>query len=237
MAQLGHTGRVLEFLLRKLVIAARRLDRLEQVKASLEKDGADVLAVRCDVADERDVDELVKATLDRHGQVDVLVNNAGVTNIAPALEEPLDQFRQTVEINIASVLGLVGTGLIPQAGYTASKGGVVNMTREIAAQWARLGVRVNAIAPGWFPSEMTTDMFSGDDGKRFIRKRTPLGRGGDPTELIGPLLLLASDASSYTDNFESTAQSTWTRASVRGRSAMKTSSPATMPKSSTRTRR
>ena len=81
--------------------------------------------------------------------------------------------------------------------YTASKGGVVNMTRELAAQWARRGVRVNAIAPGWFESEMTEDMFAAESGVRWIRKRTPMGRAGAEHELAGALLFLASDASSY----------------------------------------
>jgi len=100
-------------------------------------------------------------------------------------------------VNIASILGFVGIGLVPQASYAASKGGIVNLTRELATQWARLGVRVNAIAPGWFPSEMAADMVGTEDGQKFIRRRTPMGRAGDPKELLGVLLLLASDASSF----------------------------------------
>jgi NAD(P)-dependent dehydrogenase (short-subunit alcohol dehydrogenase family) len=100
-------------------------------------------------------------------------------------------------VNVASVLGLVGVGQIPQASYAASKGGLVSLTRELAAQWARRGVRVNALAPAWFASEMTDDMFRDERSMRWVHGRTPMGRPGEPRELIGPLLFLASDASSY----------------------------------------
>ena len=152
----------------------------------------------------------------------MLVNNAGVADPKPAEQESLADFKRILDVNlsgvflcaqrcarvmlakgsgvivnVASVLGVVGAGQIPQASYTASKGGVVNLTRELAAQWARRGIRVNAILPGWFPSEMTAGMFDNDDGKRWIRGRTPMGRAGDPKELNGALLFLASDASTY----------------------------------------
>ena len=95
------------------------------------------------------------------------------------------------------MLGFVGIGVIPQTSYNTSKAAIINMTREIAIQWARSGIRVNAIAPGWFPSELTEGLFSDESGKKFINRRTPLARAGEPEELLGTLLLLASDASSY----------------------------------------
>ena len=91
----------------------------------------------------------------------------------------------------------MGVGQIPQASYTASKGAVVNLTRELAAQWARRGVRVNAVAPAWFDSEMTGEMFRTESGLRWIKRNTPMGRPGDVEELVGPVLFLASDAASY----------------------------------------
>jgi NAD(P)-dependent dehydrogenase (short-subunit alcohol dehydrogenase family) len=100
-------------------------------------------------------------------------------------------------VNVASILGLLGTGQIPQASYAASKGGLINLTRELAAQWARRGVRVNALAPAWFESEMTGDMFRDERSRRWIRNRTPMGRPGEAREMIGPLLFLVSDAASY----------------------------------------
>jgi NAD(P)-dependent dehydrogenase (short-subunit alcohol dehydrogenase family) len=205
-----------------LVLAARRKERLDALKEEIEKGGGSALSVECDVTGEADVEKLVGAALDRYARIDVLVNNAGVTHVAPAEEETPADFRRVLEVNtaacflclqkcgrimlekgtgsivnIASMLGVVGIGRIPQAAYTASKGAVVNMTRETAAQWARRGVRVNAIAPGWFPSEMTEEMFADERGANFIRRHAPMGRAGEPEELNGALLLLASDAGSY----------------------------------------
>jgi NAD(P)-dependent dehydrogenase (short-subunit alcohol dehydrogenase family) len=100
-------------------------------------------------------------------------------------------------INIASIAGFVSlSDRYPMAGYAASKTGVVGLTRELGAQWAARGIRVNAIAPGWFPSEMTGQL-SNRDMVRWIEHRTPIGRPGLPTELDGALVFLASDASSY----------------------------------------
>ncbi len=206
----------------RLVLAARRHERMAALAERLRAEGSDVIALPCDVASEADVDRLVAETLARMGRVDLLVNNAGITEVIPAEAEPLATFQRVIAtnltgaflcsqrfgrsmlesgggaiVNVASVLGLVGSGQVPQASYAASKGGLVNLTRELAAQWARRGIRVNALAPAWFPSEMTEDMFGDEDSLRWIRNRTPMGRAGDPRELVGPLLFLASDAASY----------------------------------------
>ena len=101
-------------------------------------------------------------------------------------------------INISSILGLVAAAPIKQAAYTASKGAVVNLTRQLGAEWGRKGVRVNSIAPGWFMSEMTAeDMFGDESSMAFIRRNAPMGRAGEEHELDGALLFLASDASTY----------------------------------------
>ena len=109
----------------------------------------------------------------------------------------IDSGRGGSIVNIASVWGMVGVGQIPQACYAASKGAIVNLTRELAAQWARKGVRVNTIAPGWFPSEMTDDTFADERSNKWITGRTPMGRVGEVHELDGALLFLASDASTF----------------------------------------
>jgi len=152
----------------------------------------------------------------------VLVNNAGVGPPGPAEDEPLEQIedvmavnvtglfhlsqlvgRHMIErrtgsiVNIASILGLVAAAPVKQASYCASKGAVVNLTREMGAQWARKGVRVNAIAPGWFPSEMTADMVDDQRSIDFVQSNCPMGRFGEQHELDGALLFLASDASTY----------------------------------------
>ena len=219
----------------KVAIAARRRQRLEALAKRLEAGGAEVLVQTCDVTEAEDVDRMVAAVLERFGAVDVLVSNAGITEVVPAEEETLASFDRVVGVNlkgaflcaqgfgramlesgrgsivnVASVLGLVGAGQIPQASYAASKGGLVNLTRELAAQWARRGVRVNALAPAWFESEMTADMFSNEHSRGWIRKRTPIGREGEPRELIGPQLFLASDASSYVTGHVLTVDGGWT---------------------------
>ncbi len=196
--------------------AARREKPLEELAAEL---GDRIVPVVCDVTSADDVDRLMDAVGPR---LDIVVNNAGLGDVIAAEDEPVEQFRAVIEvnlvavfavsrraarimleqgsgsiINIASALGLGASHPIPQAGYAASKAGVVNLTRELAAQWAKRGVRVNAIAPGWFRSEMTADMFDSDKGSGFIARNTPIGRPGEPDELDGALLFLAGDSSSF----------------------------------------
>ncbi|MCJ7670610.1 MAG: SDR family oxidoreductase [Acidimicrobiia bacterium] len=213
-------ARVLDAAGARVVLAARRVDRLEALAGGLR----DALPVACDLAAPGASVALVERALEHYGQIDVLVNNAGIDHNEPALDESVDDFRRELEVNlvapfelarlaarnmvesgrggtivnIASVLGMVGVGQIPDAGYAASKGGLINMTRELGAQWARKGVRVNTIAPGWFLSEMTEERMFGDEGSmRWVHQRTPMGRAGDEHELDGALLFLASDASSF----------------------------------------
>jgi NAD(P)-dependent dehydrogenase (short-subunit alcohol dehydrogenase family) len=213
-------ARVLDAAGAKVVLVARRLERLEALAGEL----GDALPVRCDLQDTDQLDDVVTGALDRYGRIDVLVNNAGMVDTEPALDEPVDRFRDVLAVNlvapfalaqraaramldngerggaivnVASILGLRGVGQIPQAGYAASKGGIVNLTRELAAQWARKGIRVNAIAPGWFESEMTEDMFADERGHKWVARRAPMGRHGREGELDGALLYLASDASTY----------------------------------------
>jgi NAD(P)-dependent dehydrogenase (short-subunit alcohol dehydrogenase family) len=218
-----------------VVLAARRADRIEALAASLRAGGAQACAVACDVAREADVDALVAATLAAFGRVDVLVNNAGFTQIVPAEDQALADWRAQIDVNltgaflcaqrfgramleagrgsvvnVASILGLVGSGQVRQAAYAAAKGGVVNLTRELAAQWARRGVRVNALAPGWFPTEMTDEMFGDERSLRWMQGHTPMGRAGELAELEGPLLFLASDASSFVTGQTLAVDGGWT---------------------------
>ncbi len=219
----------------KVVLAARREERLNEVARGIRDAGGEALVVRCDVAREEDVDALVERSRAAFGAVDVLINNAGFTTIVPAETQSLADWRAHVDvmltgsflcaqrfgrdmlaagkgnvINVASMLGVVGSGQVRQAAYAAAKGGQVNLTRELAAQWARRGVRVNALAPGWFPTEMTGDMFDDDRSMKWLRGRTPMGRGGELDELAGPLLFLASDASSFVTGHVLVVDGGWT---------------------------
>ena len=203
-----------------VVIGARRTDRLQALADEL---GDAIVPVTCDVTDDASCEAFLTAALEAGGgRIDVLVNNAGVSAPGPAEHETVADFRRVVDVNlnsifvlsqlfgrvmiaqgsgsivnIASVLGLVAAAPLKQASYCASKGGVVNLTRELGAQWARKGLRVNAIAPGWFPSEMTEEMFDDEGSMSFLKRNCPMARGGEPHELDGVLLFLASDASSY----------------------------------------
>jgi NAD(P)-dependent dehydrogenase (short-subunit alcohol dehydrogenase family) len=224
-------ARVLHAVGADVVVAARRVDRLETLGAELDRS----LVVRCDVSDAADRERLIDATIGRFGTIDVLVNNAGIGIQGPAEDESIDDFTHVVDvnlvalfgvaqlagrvmleqrsgsiINIASILGLVASAPIKQASYAASKGAVVNLTRELGAQWARKGVRVNAIAPGWFPSEMTPEMFEPGPSNDFMVRNTPMARGGEVHELDGALLYLASSASSFVTGQVLTVDGGWT---------------------------
>jgi NAD(P)-dependent dehydrogenase (short-subunit alcohol dehydrogenase family) len=100
-------------------------------------------------------------------------------------------------VNVASILGMVGAGMFASASYASSKGAVIQLTRDLAAQWARQGVRVNALAPGWFETEMTAQMFADEKAMTLVRRKTPMARPGKAGELDGALVYLASDASSF----------------------------------------
>jgi NAD(P)-dependent dehydrogenase (short-subunit alcohol dehydrogenase family) len=201
------------------VLAARRVERL----AALADELPGSLTVACDVTDEDDRERLIATTLERHGRIDGLVNNAGMSITGPALRVSPADFARVMEINlvapfalsclaarhmrdgggrsivnVASAMGLRSLGEIPDAAYVASKAGLLGLTRELASQWGRYGIRVNAVAPGFFASEMTAEL--GSDPERFpawLTAQTPLGRGGRSGELDAAILYLLSDASSF----------------------------------------
>ena len=202
-----------------VVLGARRVDRLQDTRALVEAAGGKAVAVQTDVTDPGDCNALVRAAMDEFGRVDILVNNAGVGTAVPATRETPEQFRSVIDlnlngcywmaqecgrvmrpgssiINVSSVLGLTTAGL-PQAAYASSKAGLIGLTRDLAQQWTgRKGIRVNAIAPGYFASEMT-DQFEAEYFDSAILPRTLCQRLGEPEELSAALLFLASDASSY----------------------------------------
>ncbi len=201
------------------VLAARRTERLEALREEL--GGAE--AVTCDVTDAADRERLVDHVMKRHGRLDGLINNAGAGATAPALRTTTETFAQVLAlnltapfalsclaaarmrdngggsiVNVASVMGLRSIGEIPDAAYVASKAGMIGLTRELASQWGRYGVRVNALAPGFFASEMTAEL--GDDPDEFpefLLAGTPLGRGGRAGELDAAVLFLLGAGGSF----------------------------------------
>lgn len=216
----------------RLVLSARRVDRIEALAGDL----PDAVALGCDVADDEQCRDLVVGAVEHYGRVDVLVNNAGISD-APdaAADADIANFRRVVDvnlnacfllaglcardmitrsqgsiINIASVHGFVGSAPNNQAAYAASKAGLVNLTRELALQWARHQIRVNALCPGYFPTELTEVMFTDERMTAWIERNTPLRRGGADHELDGAFLFLASDASSYVTGASLLVDGGWT---------------------------
>lgn len=219
-----------------VALGARRVDKLAETRKRIEELGRRCIAVPTDVSVEGDCRGLVEETVRELGDVHVLINNAGIGHSAPAHREDPAVFTRVVDVNlvgayymavaaaqammaaghggsivnVASVMALSGSD-IPQAGYSASKAGMVGMTRDLAMQWsARCGIRVNALAPGFFHSELTGPLLEGEIGRGKVLTRTPLGRVGQPTELIGPLLLLASGAGSYLTGITLPVDGGWT---------------------------
>jgi hypothetical protein len=214
-----------------VAICARRANRLQEVAATDDR----LVPFECDVTDEANVAAMVEQVVEQLGRIDILVNNAGGHVISPAEDEPLAEFRRVVDlnltsvfhitqlvgrqmlrqnsgsiINIASIMGQVASSPINEASYCASKGALLNLTRELAVQWATRGVRVNCIAPGWFPSELTQEMLDDEGSIRWLQRNTPLRRAGRTGELDGALLLLAGSAGSFMTGQTITVDGGWT---------------------------
>ncbi|MGD9635972.1 MAG: SDR family NAD(P)-dependent oxidoreductase [Pirellulales bacterium] len=202
----------------KVILAARRADRLEALAAELKQ----ATVVVADVAEEDDRERIVETALAAHGRIDGLVNNAGISDVVPAEHQDIDAFRRVLEVNlvapmslcahaaramsesgggaivnIASICSLQALPFAPQAAYTSSKAGLAGLTRELATQWASIGVRVNAIAPGAFNTEMSGDAWEVGPGSEFIASRVPVARPGQPGELDSLLLTMLHPASAY----------------------------------------
>lgn len=199
-----------------VVLAARRADRLQSLQAELQKKGIAAKAVDLDVQS----GDSIAAALDAAGPIDIVVNNAGISIVKPALEMPekdwdavvdtnlrgawlvaqsaarrwVAEKRQGSIVNIASILGLRTIGHV--APYNASKAGLIHLTRALAMEWARYGIRVNAICPGYIETEMNSDFWKTPGGQKLI-DRIPQRRIGQPWHLDGALLLLASKAGDF----------------------------------------
>ena len=201
----------------RVVLASRRHENDLELAAQLR----DAFPVACDVRVAADREALLAAALDRYGRIDLLVNNAGVAYSGPAEQETPEHLRNLIDTNLTGLFALTqlvgrhmldrGSGVIVNiaspsavvsldryglAGYAATKAGVVALTRELAAQWGGRGVRVNALAPSFFPSA-TTGWLQDPDQVAWICAHAPLGRPPRADELDGPLIFLAGDASSY----------------------------------------
>jgi gluconate 5-dehydrogenase len=206
----------------RLALTARKTDELEIAKNELMAKGYDVTVVPSDLAKPETIAPMVDAVLARLGRIDILMNNAGASWGAPAEDYPIEAWNKVLAtnltgawlvaqqvgvksmipnrrgsiINVASVAGLRGQlGPMQTIAYNTSKGGLVNFTRALAGEWAQYQIRVNALAPGFFPSKMSAGVLKLID--KQILAMTPLGRLGGDEDLMGPAIFLASDAASY----------------------------------------
>lgn len=204
-----------------VVLCARKKERCEQAAEELNGFGVKTVALGCDVRNPAEIQQVVSATVSQFGRIDILINNAGASWGAPVEEMQLEHWNKVIEtnltgtflfaqavgkvmipqrrgkiINIASVAGLHGAPPEFQAtGYHASKGGVITLTKDLACKWAMHNIHVNAIAPGWFPTNMSGVVI--ERNKKMLRKRIPLGRFGDEQDLKGAAVFLASAASDF----------------------------------------
>lgn len=204
-----------------LVLCARKRERCEQAALELQKLGVKTLALGCDVKDPAGVQTVVEAAVNEFGSIDTLINNAGTSWGAPVESMTLEQWNKVIEtnltgtflfsqavgkimikqrrgkiINMASVAGLRGSPpKFSAIGYSASKGGVIIFTKDLACKWGMHNIQVNAIAPGWFPTDMSEKLI--ERNKEALLAGIPLGRFGGPDDLKGAAIFLASAASDF----------------------------------------
>ncbi len=207
-----------------IVCLARRKEKVEENAAMLEAEyGVKAIGVVCDVTNTENVEAAVDTVLEKFGRIDILVNNAGTGAVAPAEDVTDDQFGNELSIdlfgtfkmaravakkamlpakygrivNIASMYGLVGNKICGSAPYHAAKGGVVNLTRALAAEWGEKGVTVNAICPGYFYTPLTVDTLNSEFFQSYAKTMIPEARYGNEGELDTAVLFLSSPASTY----------------------------------------
>ncbi len=205
-----------------LVLIARRIEKLEELKYELENDGVKVIAVKCDVTKTEDVKNAAFISKQEFGKVDILVNCAGSSKDKSLLDMSDEEWDFTINadltsvfkvtrefanimkennygriINISSMYGLVGNTEIPTIAYHSSKGGVVNFTRAAAAELAKYNITVNTICPGYFKTELTTDVLETDEFQKFAKTHVPMKRYGNEGELNAGAIFLASEEASY----------------------------------------
>ena len=218
-----------------VALLARRMEKLEKVKADLEELGVKALAVECDVTDVQQIKDAVKEVKDHFGKIDILVNNAGIGLMSPAEEQSDEDWLKTVDINlngvyfvarevgkvmveqkygkiinigsIHSTVAMMGSGI---SAYAATKGAVKMMSKALATEWAQYNITVNTIGPAYFESEMTQEVVNDESFGAVVKTYCPMGRIGKEGELDGAVVYFASDASSYTTGQYLAVDGGWT---------------------------
>lgn len=205
-----------------IAILARRKEKLEKVAEEIKEIGVKCISIVCDVTDTASIIEAVKTVKAEYGKADILVNNAGSGGVGPAEDTTDDDWNHTISvdldgvfkiarefgklmienkygriINISSMYGMVGNMALPTAAYHAAKGGVVNLTRALASEWAKHGITVNAICPGYFATELTVDTLNTESFSNYMKASVPVGRYGNEGELDSAVVFLSAEESAY----------------------------------------
>jgi NAD(P)-dependent dehydrogenase (short-subunit alcohol dehydrogenase family) len=189
-----------------VALAARRGDRLGPLAAELEQAyGVRAIGVQTDITADADLDRLVATCAAKLGLPDILVNNAGISPTGRAESLPRATWDDALATNLTAPMmlaqrvarGLIESSIYRLSAYAASKAGLANLTRQLAVEWAQYGILVNAIAPGWIPTEATEGGMAKPQNRERMERSTPLGRLGLPAEIRGAVIYLASPASSY----------------------------------------
>jgi gluconate 5-dehydrogenase len=205
-----------------VVLCSRKIENCQKAAEGFSELGIKAMAFKCDVKNSKDIQGVVDATLKEFGRVDILINNSGANWGSPPEDYPLEGWQKVMEtnmtgaflftqaagrvmirqksgsiINIASIMGIIGmeSDVADAIAYSASKGALITFTKDLAAKWGKHNIRVNAIAPGWFPTDMSQWVIE-HHGKKLL-SHIPMGRFGEGNELKGAALFLASEASRY----------------------------------------
>ncbi len=216
-----------------VVVSARSRDEIESARDEIRSLGRCSEAITADCTSEPDCERLAAQAAEALGPVDILVNNAGINVRKPVLDLSVEEYRRVLAtnlegyflcskavgrgmvergrgkvINVSSIMGRVA--LPSQAAYASSKGGIEQLTKVMALEWAPHGVQVNAVAPAYFETELTRPLFADAERKASITERTPAGRWGQPHELAGAIIFLASDAANYVTGHTLLVDGGWT---------------------------
>ena len=204
-----------------VVAGAHNMDLAHQVAEEIHRKGRGCLAVKADVSNKDEVQEMVSKTIERFGKIDILINNAAINIFSPAVDFSLDDWNKVVSVdltgaflcaqavgrimiaqkkgkivNLASIGGMCGTYRNAVA-YDSSKAGVINLTRSLGVEWGKYNINVNAIAPGLVESDLTRTRLENQSLRKYFLERVPLARIGQPEDLVGVVIFLCSEASNW----------------------------------------
>ena len=203
-----------------VAVVSRTKNLIEETAQDIIKGGGKAIAIPADIKDEQDIERMTKTVMAACGRIDILINNAGIAPMSPAVEVPLEEWNDVMDTNLKSVFLMARTigkvmmtqksGKVINIGsilgtkalhlclhYGASKAAIMQMTRNLALEWSRFPIHVNCIAPGFFATEMTQSQQDNEKDKKFLLQKIPLKRFGKPEEIVGLAIFLSSPASDY----------------------------------------